>query len=75
MKRKKEIPINGVGIIDGYKVMAKKFDYRMDCSDCCVFSGSYPFPCPNHLCHAKHRTDKTHVYFVEVKEGIDNENT
>lgn len=64
-KKNQEIPIGGIGIINGYKVMAKEYTFENSCDDCCFgHSAGYPHACPLKKCSAKSRTDKKHVYFV-----------
>ena len=68
-KQKKEIPIGGVGVIDGYKVMAHEYLPSNSCDDCCFgFISGYKFPCPMNSCHARKRSDNKHVYFTIVEQ-------
>ena len=67
-KQKKEIPIGGTGLIDGYKVMAHEYLPSNSCDDCCFgFISVYKFPCPMKSCHARNRSDHKHVYFTIVE--------
>ena len=67
--QKKEIPIGGVGVIDGYKVMAHEYMPSNSCDDCCFsFNSGYKFPCPKMSCHAHSRIDHKHVYFTIVEQ-------
>lgn len=71
-KKKKEIPVGGTGVIDGRRVMAKRYDddhFYDGCDRCCFGTANgYDDPCPTTKCRGKYRSDKTEVYFVEVKE-------
>lgn len=72
-KKKNEIPVGGTGVIDGRRVMAKRYadDRSYEGCDRCCFSlkaGNHSGVCPTRRCAAKCRQDKTDVYFVEVKE-------
>lgn len=69
MKKNKEIPIGGVGIINGYRVMSKEYLLINTCDDCCFGHRSgYSGDCPVKKCSALYREDKKHVYFVIAKE-------
>lgn len=69
-KKNKEIPVGGIGIINGYKVMAKEYSYKDSCDLCCFSKiAGYRFPCLLKKCSAKYRQDKKHVYFVRVEEN------
>lgn len=69
-KNNKEIPVGGIGVINGYKVMAKEYSYKNSCDDCCFSMHSeHVRMCPINKCHTKYRKDKTHVYFVRVEEN------
>lgn len=69
MKKIKEIPVGGIGIIHGYRVMAKEYLLENSCDDCCFCRNSgYPGDCPIKKCSAPYREDKKHVYFVIAKE-------
>lgn len=69
MKRN-EIPIEGIGVINGYKVMAKEYLFENTCDDCCFsLNAGYKSCCPFKKCTARNREDKTHVYFVFVDNG------
>ena len=70
-KKNNEIPIGGIGVINGYRVVAKEFTLVNDCEDC-VFSSKqgYSLPCPMNKCTARKRSDKKHVYFVAVDDSL-----
>lgn len=69
MKKNKEIPIGGIGIINGYRVMAKEYLFKNSCDDCCFgLRSGYHGNCPIKKCSAQYREDKKHVYFVIAKE-------
>lgn len=69
MKPKKEIPIGGIGIINGVKVTVKEYLLSNTCNDCCFsICAGYTMRCPTKKCCADSRSDKKDVYFVEVKE-------
>ena len=69
MKKNKEIPIGGIGMIDGYRVTAKEYLFENSCDDCCFgLRSGYHGNCPIKKCSASHRDDKKHVYFVIAKE-------
>lgn len=45
--KNKEIPIGGIGVINGYKVMAKEYLLENTCDDCCFSrNNGYYHPCP-----------------------------
>lgn len=70
MKKNSDIPIGGIGIISGYRVMAKEYLLENTCDDCCFSKTSgYHWPCPFDKCFARTRQDKTHVYFVIAEKG------
>lgn len=72
MKKNKEIPIGGIGIIDNIRVMAKEYTYKDSCDQCCFsLNADYHFPCPEKKCSKKYRLDKRDVYFVETEKGAD----
>lgn len=65
MKKNKEIPIGEVGMINGYRVMAKEYLHENSCDDCCFSrNAGYHHECPIKKCSAKSREDKKDVYFV-----------
>lgn len=67
--KKDEISIGGVGVINGYKVMAKEYLLDNSCDDCCFsLNAGYKQVCPIRKCESKRRTDKKHVYFVIVNQ-------
>ena len=68
MNKKKEIPIGGIGIIDGVRVMVMKSDYKIGC-DLCYWQGKDHKSCPYNKCDGRKRDDKTHVYFVQAEKG------
>lgn len=69
MKKNNEIPIGEIGIINGVRVMAKEYLSYNTCNDCCFsLNAGYRFGCPVRKCNGMYRNDKTHVYFVEVKQ-------
>ncbi len=71
MKKKIEIPIGGIGVIEGYKVMAKKYLPENSCDDCCFSrNAGYWLDCPINRCEAKGREDKTDVYFVRIESEV-----
>lgn len=64
MKKNKEIPIGGVGIINGYRVTAKEYSYRDSCARCCFsVAAGYRHECPIKKCSGEYREDGKHVYF------------
>lgn len=66
-----EIPIGGVGVINGYKVMAKEYLFENTCDDCCFsLRAGYKYACPYNKCSAMKREDKKHVYFVIADNTI-----
>lgn len=68
--KKNEIPIGGIGIINGYKVMAKEYLLENSCDDCCFGrSAGYKQVCPINKCSANKRKDGKHVYFVIVEKS------
>lgn len=70
MKKSKEIPIGGIGVINGYRVMAKEYLFENTCDDCCFgLRSGYHRICPIKACSANYRKDKKHVYFVIAKEA------
>lgn len=70
MKKAKEIPIGGVGIVAGVRVAAMEYHYMGDCGKCCFSStAGYHLPCPLTKCAARFREDKKHVYFVKIEEN------
>lgn len=70
MKKRNEIPIGGVGVINGYKVMAKEYRLENSCDDCCFSrNAGYHHACPLKKCIARLKTDKKHVYFVMAEKG------
>lgn len=78
--KKNEIPIGGIGVINGYKVMAKEYLLENTCDDCCFsLNAGYKHDCPINKCSPLKREDKKHVYFVSIEElktfGNGNENT
>ncbi|MDE7345362.1 MAG: hypothetical protein K2N48_01315 [Muribaculaceae bacterium] len=69
MKKNNEIPIGGIGVIEGMRVMAKEFSFNNSCDECCFsLHADYHHPCPRKKCDAKTREDKKHVYFVKAEE-------
>lgn len=71
MKKSKEIPIGGIGMINGYCVMAKEYLLENSCDDCCFgLNAGYHGKCPNNKCLARNREDKKYVYFVLVKDEL-----
>lgn len=71
MKKSKEIPIGGIGMINGYRVMAMEFQLENNCDDCCFgLSAGYHRECPINKCFSRNREDKKHVYFVLVKDEL-----
>jgi hypothetical protein len=71
--KNKEIPIGGIGVINGYKVMAKEYLLENTCDDCCFSrNNGYYHPCPIKKCSSKSRTDKKNVYFEMVEKGGNN---
>lgn len=71
-KRNKEIPIGGIGVVNGYKVMAKEYKLENSCDDCCFGrNAGYHHACPLNKCNDKKRADKKHVYFVLAEKGGD----
>lgn len=69
-KKSKEIPIGGIGIIEGYKVMAKEYKHTDSCDACCFSkTAGYHQKCPMSKCFPDKRDDKKHVYFVISEEG------
>lgn len=70
MEKNKEIPIGGIGVINGLRVMVKEYLLENSCEDCCFSrSSGYHWPCPSNKCFAKTRKDKKHVYFVINEKG------
>lgn len=68
--KKNEVPIGGVSVINGYKVMAKEYLLENTCDDCCFsLNAGYQHVCPIKKCSAKQRKDGKHVYFVIVENG------
>lgn len=68
MKKSKEIPIGGIGIVESCKVMAMEYRYNDSCEMCCFsLNAGYHFPCPAKKCSGKYRQDKKDVYFVKVE--------
>ena len=57
-KQYKEIPIGGIGVIAGQRVIAQKYLPENTCDDCCFSLNA---------CNGGSREDKTHVYFVKVQ--------
>lgn len=71
MKKLKEIPIGGIGVIDGCRVMAKEYLPENSCDDCCFSrNAGYCPDCPSNKCEAKRREDKTDVYFIRVESEV-----
>lgn len=67
MKRYKEIPIGGIGLIENIRVEVKKYLFTDWCEKCCFsLTAGYLDPCPIKKCSARFREDKKDVYFVEV---------
>lgn len=71
MKKNKEIPIGGIGIINGYRVMAKEYLHTNSCDECCFsLNSGYRFECPHNKCSNLKRTDRKHVYFTIVEKEL-----
>lgn len=67
MRKDNEIPIGGIGVIDGMRVMAKEYLLANSCGDCCFsLNAGYNPPCPIRKCDGRRREDKKHVYFVKA---------
>ena len=70
MKKNVEIPIGGIGIVEGQRVMVKEYMLENSCDDCCFgMNHGYSLPCPAKKCDGKRRTDKKHVYFVRDEQN------
>lgn len=72
MKKNTEIPIGGIGIINGYRVMAKEYLYTDSCDECCFsLNSGYRSPsCPFNKCAAHKREDRKHVLFTIVEKEL-----
>lgn len=69
MTKQKEIPIGGIGIVNGVRVLVREYTYKDSCDNCCFSrAAGYKFPCQANKCFACNRKDRTNVYFVEVKK-------
>lgn len=67
-KQNTEIPIGGVGVIDGQRVIAQEYLPVNTCDDCCFsLNAGYNLPCPIKKCDGRRREDKKHVYFVKAQ--------